>query len=181
MLFRSGFITKPLFKSTLFNRLKPLLSGREEADRPTDAGGGNGPETLDDFTGKRVLLAEDNEMNWEIANELLSLTGLKLDWAENGQICLEMFRKSPVGYYDAILMDVRMPVMSGLEAAREIRALDRSDAPAIPIIAMTADTFTEDIRRCLDSGMNAHVAKPIDVRVVSRLLKKHIEKKAPTA
>ena len=71
--------------------------------------------------------------------------------------------------------------MSGLEAAREIRALDRSDAPAIPIIAMTADTFTEDIRRCLDSGMNAHVAKPIDVRVVSRLLKKHIEKKAPTA
>lgn len=177
----TGFITKPLFKSTLFNRLKPLLSGKEEADRPTDAGGGNGPETLDDFTGKRVLLAEDNEMNWEIANELLSLTGLKLDWAENGQICLEMFRKSPVGYYDAILMDVRMPVMSGLEAAREIRALDRADAPAIPIIAMTADTFTEDIRRCLDSGMNAHVAKPIDVRVVSRLLKKHIEKKAPTA
>lgn len=177
----TGFITKPLFKSTLFNRLKPLLSGREEAERPTDAGGGSGPETLDDFTGKRVLLAEDNEMNWEIANELLSLTGLKLDWAENGQICLEKFRQSPVGQYDAILMDVRMPVMSGLEAARAIRELDRPDARTIPIIAMTADTFTEDIRRCLDSGMNAHVAKPIDVRTVSRLLKKHIEKNAPTA
>lgn len=163
----TGFIAKPLFKSTLFDRLKPLCF-EEEGPAPKHQ------EGIEDLTGKRVLLAEDNEMNWEIAEDLLSLTGLKLDRAENGQICLEKFRQSPAGYYDAVLMDVRMPVMSGLEAAEAIRALDRPDARTIPIIAMTADTFTDDVKQCLDSGMNAHVAKPIDVRTVSRLLKKYI-------
>ena len=119
-------------------------------------------------------MAEDNDLNWEIANELLSELGLKLDWAENGQICLDKFRESEEGYYDAILMDLRMPVMSGLETTREIRALDRPDAQTIPIIAMTADAFAEDIRNCLDCGMNAHVAKPIDIDELIRLLKKHM-------
>ncbi len=121
----------------------------------------------------KVLLAEDNDLNWEIANELLTPLGLDMDHAENGKICLEMFEKSPVGYYSAILMDIRMPVMSGLEATEEIRKLDRSDA-GVPIIAMTADAFTEDRQKCLNAGMNAHIAKPIDVKEVERMLEKFV-------
>ena len=121
-----------------------------------------------------MLLAEDNELNWEIANELLSEEGLVLDWAENGQICVEMLEKSPVGYYEAVLMDVRMPIMGGYEATQVIRTLDRADRD-LPIIAMTADAFAEDVKRALDCGMNAHVAKPIDVREVMRLLAKYIK------
>ena len=127
-----------------------------------------------DLKGKRILLAEDNEVNWEVARELLSILELELDWAENGEICAEKFRKSPVGYYDAILMDVRMPVMDGYEATAAIRGLERGDA-AVPIIAMTADAFSEDIQRCLACGMNDHLAKPIDIETVARKLKKHLK------
>lgn len=123
--------------------------------------------------GKKILLAEDNEINWEIANELLTAMGLELDWAENGQICLEKFRQSDIRHYDAVLMDVRMPVMNGYEATRAIRASGREDAD-IPIIAMTADAFSEDVKKCLDAGMNAHVAKPIDVKEVCRQLEKYM-------
>ena len=127
------------------------------------------------LAGRRVLLAEDNDLNWEIANELLSSElGLELDWAENGQICLAKFQASPEGYYDAILMDIRMPVMTGYQATEAIRALDRADK-SIPIIAMTADAFAEDVKKCLNCGMNAHIAKPIDVREVARLLEKFLE------
>ncbi len=128
-----------------------------------------------DFTGRRVLLAEDNDLNWEIAEELLSAEGLELEWAENGQICVEKFQSAEQGYYDAILMDLRMPVMTGYEATEAIRKLERPDAKDIPIIAMTADAFAEDIQKCLDAGMNAHVAKPIDVRDVCRLLVKFMK------
>ena len=127
-----------------------------------------------DLKGKRILLAEDNELNWEVARELLSILELELDWAENGEICAEKFRKSPVGYYDAILMDVRMTVMDGYEATAAIRGLERGDA-AVPIIAMTADAFSEDIQRCLACGMNDHLAKPIDIETVARKLKKHLK------
>ena len=127
-----------------------------------------------DLSGRHILAAEDNELNWEILNELLSDIGMELDWAENGKICLEKFQASKPGQYDAILMDVRMPVMSGLEATCAIRALNRPDAKTIPIIAMTADAFSEDIKRCLDSGMNAHTAKPINVGEMTALLKKFI-------
>ena len=127
-----------------------------------------------DLKGKRILLAEDNELNWEVARELLSILELELDWAENGEICAEKFRKSPVGYYDSILMDVRMPVMDGYEATAAIRGLERGDA-AVPIIAMTADAFSEDIQRCLACGMNDHLAKPIDIETVARKLKKHLK------
>ena len=96
-----------------------------------------------------------------------------MDWAENGQICVDMLKDSAPGYYQAVLMDIRMPVMTGLEAARAIRALDHGDQD-LPIIAMTADAFSEDVQRCLDAGMNAHIAKPIDVREVLRLLEKFI-------
>jgi len=123
--------------------------------------------------GKRILLAEDNEINWEVARELLSTLKLELEWAENGQICVEKFEKSPVGYYDAIIMDIRMPVMDGYEAAMAIRRLEREDAD-IPILAMTADAFSEDVQKCLDCGMNDHLAKPIDLRIVEKTLRKYL-------
>ncbi|MBD5147262.1 MAG: response regulator, partial [Oscillibacter sp.] len=121
-----------------------------------------------------ILVAEDNELNWEIAQELLSELGLELEWAENGSICVEKFQASQPGTYDAILMDLRMPIMSGYEATQAIRSLDRPDAQ-LPIIAMTADAFSEDIQRCLDYGMNAHIAKPIDMREVARILEKYLK------
>ena len=161
----TGFISKPLFKSTLYYGLKPYA----EEDEVVEAA-----EENIDLTGRKILLAEDNELNWEIANELLSELGMELEHAENGQLCVEMFQNSPIGYYDAVLMDIRMPVMTGYEAAWGIRRLEREDSD-IPIIAMTADAFSEDIKRCLDCGMNAHIAKPIDVREVSRILEKFIK------
>ena len=124
--------------------------------------------------GRRILLAEDNELNWEVARELLSILELELDWAENGEICVEKFRNSPAGHYDAIIMDVRMPVMDGYEATAAIRRLEREDAD-IPIIAMTADAFSEDIQRCLERGMNDHLAKPIDIQAVTYKLKKYLK------
>ena len=124
--------------------------------------------------GRRILLAEDNELNWEVARELLSVLELELDWAENGEICVEKFRNAPAGHYDAIIMDVRMPVMDGYEATAAIRGLERTDAD-IPIIAMTADAFSEDIQRCLECGMNDHLAKPIDIQAVTFKLKKYLK------
>ena len=134
----------------------------------------DGEEKSDkELNGRKILVAEDNELNWEIASELLSELGLDLDWAENGQICVDKFESSAPGYYDAVLMDLRMPVMTGYEAADAIRKMDRPDAD-IPIIAMTADAFAEDIKRCLEHGMNAHMAKPIDVAETARMLRKFI-------
>ena len=120
------------------------------------------------------MLAEDNELNWEVAHELLSELNVELEWAEDGQICLDKFSNSAVGYYDAVLMDLRMPVMNGYEATEAIRSLERPDARQIPIIAMTADAFSEDIKHCLEVGMNAHIAKPIDIQEVARILKKYL-------
>ncbi len=162
----TGFISKPLFKSTLFYGLKPFAETMAvpEAKKEESA-----------LAGRRVLLAEDNDLNWEIAEELLSAEGLELDWAENGRICLDKFANSQIGHYDAILMDLRMPVMTGYEATEAIRKLDRPDAATIPIIAMTADAFAEDVRKCMEAGMNAHVAKPIDVRDVCRQLLKFMQ------
>ena len=162
----SGFISKPLFKSTLFYSLRQYMGSEESHDRISD-------QNLD-MTGRRILLAEDNELNWEVAKELLADLGIELDWAEDGRICLEMFRKSPERYYDAILMDIRMPHMTGYEAAKAIRGLNHPDALSVPILAMSADAFSDDIRQCLECGMNAHIAKPIDVRELTRLLKRYL-------
>ena len=161
-----GFISKPLFKSNLFLGLSQHVL-REAGEKSEDE------VHLQCFSGKHVLLSEDNDLNWEIAEELLSEAGFELERAENGQICVEMFEQSPVGFYDVILMDIRMPIMNGYDAAKTIRALDRKDAN-IPIIAMTADAFSDDIQHCLDCGMNEHVAKPIDVDRLSQILKKYI-------
>ena len=158
----SGFLSKPLFKSTLYyglSRFKEGAEAKNEADQEAGA----------DYTGRRLLVAEDNELNWEIARELLAPYGFELTWAENGRICLEKFQASEPGWYDAVLMDLRMPMMDGYEATRAIRACDRPDAD-IPIIAMTADAFSEDIQRCIQCGMNAHAAKPPDMRELLRTL-----------
>lgn len=127
-----------------------------------------------ELKGKHILLAEDNELNWEVAKELLSDLEIELDWAENGEICVAQFKRAPVGYYDAVIMDVRMPVMNGYEATRAIRELEREDSD-IPVIAMTADAFSEDIQKCLECGMNDHLAKPIDIQEVARKLKKYLK------
>lgn len=170
----SGFISKPLFKSTLFYGLRQFTeTGHEEAH--TDASQSQSKEG--DLTGKHILIAEDNDLNWEIAELLLTSAGLVVDRAENGKICIDMLLKSPAGTYDAILMDIRMPVMNGLEASEAIRKLNDPAYNSIPIIAMTADAFSEDIQRCLESGMNAHIAKPIDIEMVKSLLNKFINRK----
>ncbi len=153
-------LEKPIFPSNLS---AALSAGEGEApfkEKQQKAG----------FFGKRILLAEDNDLNREIAQELLSEFGLAIDEAEDGKICTERFRASSEYYYDAILMDIRMPVMDGYEATKAIRAMERADAKTIPIIAMSADAFTEDVQRCLDCGMNAHTAKPIDLEAVYKLL-----------
>ena len=162
----SGFISKPLFKSTLYHALCQYMDVGTEHE-----------QTLNqniDLSGRRILLAEDNELNWEVAKELLTDLGVELDWAEDGRICLDKFQKSSEGYYDIILMDIRMPHMTGYEATQAIRGLAHPDALSIPIIAMSADAFSDDIQRCLEFGMNAHIAKPIDIVEVSRLLKRFL-------
>ena len=162
-----GSISKPLFRSNLYYGLKEFCTEEGLSEEREE-------DTVLDLAGKRVILAEDNDLNWEIADELLSELGLTLERAENGKICFDLFRNSAVGWYDAILMDIRMPIMNGYEATEAIRALDRPDAKKIPIIAMSADAFSEDVRRCLDSGMNAHAAKPIDMGEISALLEKYL-------
>ena len=166
-----GFISKPLFRSSLYYNLRPFIEA--EAPQPEP-----GPEPRQaaavDLSGRRILLAEDNELNWEIAYELLCDVGLEVEWAENGKICVEKFEASQPGWYDAILMDLRMPVMTGFEATAAIRKLDRADARAIPIIAVSADAFQDDIQRCLDCGMNAHTAKPLDPDKVLLLLDRYL-------
>lgn len=164
----NGFIPKPLFKTTLFYSLRKYMGVEEIQGQKTQ-------EQAADLSGHRILLAEDNELNWEVASALLSDLGLELEWAEDGLMCLDKFKASPAGYYDLILMDIRMPNMTGYEAAEAIRKLERPDAASIPIIAMSADAFPEDIQHCLDSGMNGHVAKPIDIAETTKVLEKYLK------
>ena len=158
-----GFISKPLFKSNLYLGLKRYMLDEVSEESHEDT-------KVQKFVGKKILLAEDNDLNWEIAEDLLSEAGFELERAENGKICVEKFEQSAIRFYDVILMDIRMPVMNGYDAAVAIRALPREDAN-LPIIAMTADAFSDDIQHCLDCGMNEHVAKPIDVNRLTQLLR----------
>lgn len=162
----SSFISKPLFMSTLYHE---LVHFEDEEHQKKSAAVVN----QQDYTGKRMLIAEDHDMNWEIAEALLSNYGFVLERAENGQICVNKFNTSTVGYYDIILMDLRMPVMDGFEATKHIRALQREDAN-IPIVAFTADAFSEDIQKCLECGMNTHLSKPINMSIMLEILKKYI-------
>ena len=163
-----GFISKPLFKSTLYAKLNHYMDKEEgEADEQD--------EPAVDFGGKHILMSEDIDLNWEVAYEILSEFGLIIDRAVNGKECVEMFEKTEPGYYDAVLMDIRMPVMNGYDATMAIRALDRPDKN-LPIIAMTADAFSDDAQHCLECGMDAHVAKPIDIQECIRILSKYLNR-----
>lgn len=157
----SGFLAKPLFRSTLCNGLNEFVCHKKGSHQP------NKKEPSFDFSGKRFLLAEDNELNREIAIELLSATGAQIDHASDGLQCVEIFSRSPDNYYDLILMDIQMPVMNGYMAAKKIRSLDRKDAKTIPIWAMTADAFVEDIEKAKAIGMNGHFSKPLDILAIN--------------
>lgn len=165
-----GFISKPLFRSSLYYSLRQFTDTAEQ--KPEQA---QEEESIADLSGGRILVAEDNELNWEIASELLREFGLEPDWAENGKICVEKFEQSAPGWYDAILMDLRMPVMTGYEAASAIRRSVQNDALTIPIIAVSADAFEEDVQKCLDHGMNAHMEKPVDPQKLLSLLEQYLQ------
>lgn len=127
-----------------------------------------------DFSGKRVLLVEDNEINIEVAKELLNVVGIQVEMAMNGQLAVEAVLEKEAGYFDLIFMDIQMPVMNGYEASKTIRASGREDLEKIPIVAMTANAFADDIRRCEEAGMNGHISKPVDIQRLEEALQKWI-------
>ena len=149
-----SFLPKPLFASSIIEEFRGALQKK-------NALAGKKQEKAD-LNGRRILLAEDVAVNAEIMVMVLQMRGMEADHAENGRIAVEMFAAHPEGWYDAILMDMRMPEMDGLEATARIRAMDRSDAKTIPIIALTANAFDEDVQRSLQAGLNAHLSKPVD-------------------
>ncbi len=154
------FISKPLFRSRLTATLKNILEGRN-LKKPTLDSLSNIAKC--DYTGKHVLIVEDNELNGEIAKVIIEMTGAVTDIAINGKQAVDKFIIAPVGYYDLIFMDIQMPVMNGYEATAAIRSLDKSDARTVPIIAMTANAFAEDVLLAKNAGMNEHMAKPLDM------------------
>ena len=156
-------VPKPMFQSTVFDLLMNITGGKYHDDS-------DGPAYH--FKGKRVLLAEDNALNAEVAGELLGIVGFEVDRAKDGKAACDKFALAPVGTYDAILMDIQMPVMNGHEAARRIRQSDHPQAKTIPIIAVTANAFTDDVKASLAAGMNDHITKPIDTERLYQALDK---------
>ena len=163
----SVFVPCPIFPSRLLGAISKLISGGQEED-------GAESRREADYSASWVLLVEDNELNQEIAIELLGMTGVQVETADDGAQALEKFQAAPEGWYDLIFMDVQMPVMDGYEATRRIRALPRPDAQSVWIVAMTANAFMEDVRLSQGAGMDGHVSKPVDLArlqdVLSRLL-----------
>ncbi|MEG1868967.1 MAG: response regulator, partial [Clostridiales bacterium] len=161
-------ISKPLFKSSLCSAFERIYSEKDcEKEKITQDF---------DFSGKKVLLVEDHLLNIEVAKKLLNAKKLTVEVAENGLQAIENFAQNEVGYYDAILMDIRMPVMDGLTAAKSIRHMRKADAKTIPIIAMTANAFEEDIEKTKDAGMNAHLAKPIEPLLLYQTIQSFLDK-----
>ena len=161
-----AFIAKPLFRSRLTATLRQFTSGRKEKTAR------NYLEQLSesDYTGKRILLVEDNELNREIAGEILQMTGAEVETAENGKIAVEKVEASPEGLYDLVFMDIQMPVMNGYEATAAIRSLPGAKGK-LPIVAMTANAFAEDVQLAKNTGMNGHIAKPLDMNKLNDVLK----------
>lgn len=165
-----GFISKPLMKSKLFYLMKSIVTKQDKTEvditKPLYPFG--------NFTGKRILLVEDNELNREIASELLKETGAWIETAENGLVAVNMIQASAPGYYDLVFMDIQMPIMDGYDSTRQIRALTRPDAVTLPIIAMSANAFAEDMEKSKEAGMNGHLPKPIDFKKVREVLEKYL-------
>ena len=166
----NGFITKPLYKSKLLQVLRSFL---DEGDQPEPIR----PFKLSnvDYSGKRILLVEDNELNREIAVEIIGSTGITIDTAINGLDAVHKVSQSEEGFYQIILMDIQMPIMDGYEATRQIRSLQRRDIAHMPIIAMTANAFSEDVTNAIKAGMNYHLAKPIDIGALMGILSKYLQ------
>ncbi len=165
-----AFLEKPLFKSRLIRVLRDVLEHGSKKKETTAL------DTFkqEDFSGRRVLLVEDNEINIEVAKELLNIVGIQVEMAMNGQLAVDSVLGKEPGYYDLIFMDIQMPVMNGYEAAKTIRASGRKDLEEIPIIAMTADAFASDIRKAEEAGMNGHISKPVDIEKLEEALNKWI-------
>jgi CheY-like chemotaxis protein len=160
----NGFLSKPLFRSTLYNKISEILGSEVESIEPEN--------DYSDLQGLNILVAEDNDINWEIISTLLSMYGITSERAENGRVVVEKMKEAKQGAYTLIFMDIQMPEMNGLDATRTIRKLDDTWASSIPIIAMTADAFAENIAECLAAGMNGHIAKPIDVKLVIKEIRR---------
>ena len=171
-----AILSKPLFADSLTHCVQKILFSREQHAETVPDSAVSGESAGYQLAGSLVLVAEDVELNAEILMDVLDLEDIRSEHAENGQIAVDMFSEHPAGYYDAILMDVRMPVMDGLTATRTIRALDRPDAKSIPIIAMTANAFDEDVQQSLQSGMNAHLSKPIEPEHLYEMLSQMIHR-----
>jgi len=159
------FLPLPVFRKTLLNELNATLSSAKEEEQAFGS---------PDLSGRHILLVEDNIINREIALELLSMTNASVDTAENGQQAVEAYESAEEGYYDLILMDIQMPVMDGYAATHAIRSSKRSDSASIRIIAMTANTFAEDVARAKDAGMDGHLAKPIDIPLLMQMLRQFV-------
>ncbi len=164
-----GFITKPLFRSRLYEKINELFGTEAKAVEPED--------DYSDLAGINILIAEDNDINWEIISAMLGMFGITTERAENGRICVDKMAASAEERYELIFMDVQMPEMNGLDATRNIRKLENKWAASIPIIAMTADAFSENIAECLEAGMNGHIAKPVDMKLVIREIRRIKEEK----
>jgi CheY-like chemotaxis protein/nitrogen-specific signal transduction histidine kinase len=160
----SGFICKPLFRSTLYRAINELLHLSSTSDTRED--------DHSDIAGAHVLVAEDNDINWEIIDTLLDMHDIRATRAENGQVAVDLLTSAQPGDYDLVFMDVQMPVMNGIEATKVIRALPDKRISTIPIIATTADAFSEDVAVCLDAGMNGHIAKPLDIKIVLKEIRR---------
>lgn len=164
------FLSKPLFASTLYNTLLSIT--QVEYTLPLQKAT---EKITEDLSGVHLLLAEDNELNREIAVEILQMMGICVDCVENGKMAVEKFESSDIQQYDAVLMDIQMPIMNGYEAAKAIRSCGHPNAKKIPILAMTANAFQEDVAEALASGMNAHIAKPIDPNTLYQVLLKQLK------
>ena len=160
----NGFVSKPLFRSTLYEKINDLI-GKESVSREPE-------DNYSDLQGLHILVAEDNDINWEIISAMLSMFGITTDRAENGRLCVERMRAAAEGSYALIFMDIQMPEMNGLDATRAIRKLDNPWASSIPIVAMTADAFSENVTECLEAGMNGHIAKPVDIKLVIKEIRR---------
>ncbi len=164
----AGILTKPFFVSAFREKVAELWTKTTEEPEPGDSGS---------LEGLHFLAAEDNAINAEILAELLEIEGASCEIVENGQLVVDRFRQSKKGEFDAILMDVQMPVMNGHEAAKAIRSLEREDAGRVPIVAMTANAFAEDEKAALDAGMDAHVAKPLDMELLKKVIRQVTQRK----
>ena len=160
----NGYIGKPIFRSAFFKKINEFISEKSKFIEQED--------DYSDLKGMRILVAEDMDINWEIISCMLSMFGIESERAENGRICVDMMEKAEEGRYDLIFMDVQMPQMNGLDATRAIRLLDNSRASSVPIVAMTADAFSENVAECLKAGMNGHIAKPIDMKLVIKEIRR---------